>query len=91
MGFLRFAGTMPKLVIPQGKSLYHEATFDVRRRLQETFQRFNIGTSKEIVGESLLRFERICRKNLKYSKGFPMGDNQTETLFEMLKFYKSLK
>lgn len=83
---------MVKLQIPAGKSLYLEAPFDVRRRLQETFKRFNVNVSREIVGESLLRLERVQRKakRLNCHSSAP-EDQRTKTLFEMLQYYKSLK
>lgn len=83
-----------KLEIPQGKSLYYDATFDVRRRLNETFKRFNVNSSREVVGESLLRLERVCRKakrNAKKSSFVTDSDNRTQALFTMLIYYKSLK
>ena len=81
-----------KLMIPNGKSLYEDAPFDVRRRLFETFRRFKVNNSREIVGESLLRLERVCRKTKRHHKKPPMpSDQPSRTLFEMLRYYKSLK
>lgn len=82
-----------KLELPQGKSLYSDAPFDVRRRLSETFKRFNVNTSREVVGESLLRLERVCRKtNRRFkSPAMPNSDQRTRMLFEMLSYFKSLQ
>jgi hypothetical protein len=81
-----------KLMIPKGKSLYDDAPFDVRRRLFETFKRFKVIDSREIVGESLLRLERVCRKTKRHQQKPPTPtDQQSRTLFEMLRYYKSLK
>lgn len=84
---------MVKLAIPAGKSLYEDAPFDVRRRLNETFKRFKVANpSREIVGESLLRLERVQRKAKKLNcKNSIPEDNRTRALFDMLYYYKSLK
>jgi hypothetical protein len=83
---------LAKLSIPQGKSLYFDAPFDVRRRLSETFKHFNVSASREVVGESLLRLERVCRKSKRFNPA-PMKteDNNMKALFAMLTFYKSLQ
>jgi hypothetical protein len=83
---------MLKLEIPAGKSLYYDAPFDVRRRLQETFDKFSIGTpSQEVVGESLLRLERVQRKAKKRCRGVLPDDLITMALFQMLQYFKSLQ
>ena len=74
--------------LPAGNnSLYYDAPFDVRRRLKETFVRFNVDEYCEVLGESLLRLEKVCRK----SKIKLDEDHRSQTLFDMLDYYKKLK
>lgn len=69
-------------------NMYCDAPFDVRRKLQTTFDQFGVKTSHEILGESLLRLNEICMKG-----GLRpcAGDYRASTLFRMLDFYNSLK
>jgi hypothetical protein len=83
-----------KLEIPAGKSLYYDAPFDVRRRLSETFVRFNVNDRLEVIGESLLRLERMSRKARRYNYNpaeRAEKDCKSAALFQMLDYYKSLK
>lgn len=83
---------LAKLSIPKGTSLYFDAPFDVRRRLVETFKHFNVSASREVVGESLLRLERVCRKTRRYEHPMKtVEDDRLKALFAMLTFYKSLE
>jgi len=71
---------------PIGTNLYLEAPFDVRKKLQTTFERFGIKTNIAVLGESLLRMDIVYDKNSKpYNE-----DYKATVLFEMLRFYKSL-
>lgn len=76
---------MNTMWFPIGTNLYKDAPFEVRRRLQTTFDRFGIKTAWEVVGESLLRLD-ICGSDFRPCQ----DDNRATTLFKMFDFYKSL-
>lgn len=79
---------LKKVDFPAGNSLYDNAPFDVRRRLHETFARFNVNVYHEVIGESLLRLEKVCHKSRYLNLD---SDDRTHKLFDMLDYYKKLK